>query len=631
MNIPIESIPFEVYLLISILSMVIGLYLSLIRAKYYLEITILTTIFAPLPAIYAMYLKSGPTYYFYIVLMIYSFIILAVSLPAFTGFVPEFIGRIYRYTKMYYFSLLSRREFIGYTDIGRITDLMVIYTYLIIVILPIIVGVLLLLGHIIPAIITGVTISIMIVYLPKIIMLVTETEYTSGLDDELPQIIQILMIHHRSGETILQAFENIARAEDNLPYWSRLARAILINSRISGQGIHRTILDWVGGGGGTERVRNFLEGYVYTWIAGGDLEAYLKRWLDDEQVRWVARIRRYYNKIIGFAQIALILAVSPIAILLISFLNPVFGIITIQILVIILPVILYFIPSIYLNSLRPRMANTPGFKPETRYLLVALTVSAILIFLVPGDLLKLSSVILAMSIVLIPNEVGWQSSIKRIEEGVMRWVETSMHYMLAGATPIDAVKRAKELIKDKATLHLVNRLMYNIEVGRTAIKTPHPLITHVLHILGTGIMTGGISPDILHTNLNTIHQVKRTIEESRANAVSAVALGILSPIMIWITMGIGQWFVDVLAILPSDTAGVTIPFIFADINVDLIIFFLEVLSIVMVLTIGAIASKIYANYSHSPLIYMPLILTVTVLFIIGIDVMVEYFQTFLGF
>ena len=631
MSSPLDVIPFEVYLIASFALMISGLYMALTRAKYYLEITIVTTILAPLPAIIAMYIRTGPSYYFYLVLMVYAFIIMAVSLPAITGQFPEYLRKVYRYTKMYYFSILSKEEFIGHIDIGRLTDHMVIYTYLIILMLPFLVGILLFLGYPLFAILVAIVVSAIVVYLPRLTLFLIETGYVSGLDDELPQVIQILMVHHRSGETILEALENIAKSEENLPYWSKLSRALLLNARISGLGIHRTILDWISKGGGTERVRNFLEGYVYTWVAGGDLEAYLKRWLEDEQNRWVDRIKGYYNKILGFAQIALIIAVSPIAILLISFLNPAFGVLSIQLMILFLPLILYFIPSIYLNSIRPRMANTPSYKPSLLYIGIAIAPAIAILYFVPDDFMKVSGAVLAVSVVLLPFELGWRGYLKRIEEGILRWIETSMHYMLAGVTPIDAVKRAKDLIRDDDTLKLANRLMYNVELGKSSIKTPLPLITHVLHVLGTGILTGGISPDILYVNLNTIYRVKRAIEESRANVISALVLGILSPIMIWLTMGIGEWFVGVLSIIPQDAAGFAIPLFFADVDVDFIIFLLKILSLVMVFTIGAIASKIYTNYSHSPMIHTPLILTLTVLFIIGIEVMVEYFQSLIGF
>jgi len=621
---------FELTLISSLAILLVGIYLSMYKFKYHIEFSIITLILTPLPTLISVYLYVESTSLKNVVLFGYSTVILSISLPIFLGYRPYLTRRLYKSLKARYFSIFSRDEYSSYLDVDSYTDRLVRYTYIILLLTPIAFAALVYLGYFLYSLAIPILASIAILIIPKVTSFLIKTSYVSGLDDELPQVIQILLIHNRGGETILEALENISISGDNLPYWSRLSRSLLANSKIGGRGIQKAIIEWLDREVSTERVRNFLEGYIYTWVAGGDLEAYLKRWLEDEQDRWVGRIRRYYSRLLTIAQMALLIGISPIAILLISFLNPSFGAVMIQLLIILIPIVLYIIPMVYLNSIKPRMADMPSYRPSKISGILALAAAIPMIYFFQDTYTRISAAILASTLLLIPDEVGWRRNLKRLENGVLRWVETSMHYMLAGVTPIDALKRALELQRDPESKMVINRLLYNVEVRRPTVETPIPLITHTLHIIGTGILSGGLSPDILHANLNTIYKVKRTIEESRANAVPAVALGILTPIIIWMTIGIGVWFQNIVNLLPPGSGSISIPIYLSTFDTTTLITLLQILSMVLVITIGAMTSKIYSNTPYSPYIYIPLMITQTALSLIGVDMLSRYFQTLIN-
>jgi len=631
---PIEligHIPMEYLYGLSFILLILGLYFSLTRPRRYVEYTILTTIISPIPSIIALYNMLGYTFLFQIVLIGYSIIILSVSLPTVFQVYAGGIREIYADTKRYYLVWLSKSGTMEFVNPDRFATQMTNYTYLLILVSPFIALPLYWIGYMVYGFLILVGVFILIILMPYITVSVGKASYKSNLLDEFPQVLQLFLIHHRAGETVIEVFKNISRNEENLPAWSKLTKSLLVRAEMSGHGLDRILSEWVESGHGPEKIRNFIEGYLYTWLAGGNIEAYISRWMEDEEALWINRISGYYSKMLIFAEIAIMAAVSPIAILLLAFLNPDFGTLFLQLLIILLPLTLYIIPMIYMSSVRPRMASTPSYIPNPLILIATIVGGLGLSYVLFHDIYsRLVVVLLVVFLAQLPLESRWHIQLKRIEDGILRWLETAMHYMLAGSMPLDAIQKAKRLITEPNTARLINRFSYNIESGQLRVRGPTPFITHMLHLVGTGIMTGSLSPELLYMNVNILYKIRNTIEESRRSVYPAIMLWVLTPFLILLTIGVGVWFVNTIMVLNPAEAAIPIPFPFISIRIEDVIPILYLFAIVLSLTIGSIVSSTYSNYFYNSYIHTPILLSLLVTIILGIDYFVELFRGLLG-
>ncbi len=626
----IYDIPLETYYALSVVLLTGGLYFSLTRPRKYVEYTILTTILSPLPSLIALYVQVGYTYLFQVTLFGYAIIVLSVSLPFATGEFPKLLREIYADTRRYYVIWLAKSGTLEYIDAERFSRQLTLYTYLLLIFGPIIAFPLYVMGLFIYGFMILVGVFLIVVLMPYLTVLVVRSGYVSSLLDELPQVLQLFLIHHRSGETIMEVFRNIAASAENLPSWSKLTKSLLLQSEMTGHGIDKVISEWIEVGKAPEKIKNFLEGYLYTWLAGGNIEAYVKRWLDEEEVLWVDRIKSYYERMLVFAEIAIMAAVSPIAVLLIAFLSPGYGIVLLEMLIFIFPVMLYIIPMVYMSSVKPRMASTPKFIPNIKHLLIAIGLAIIPIFILNDIFSKFVGFLVVLGMVLLPFEIKWNHGVESLDRGVLRWLETAMHYMLAGSLPLDAIQKSREMIKDSATLRLINKMTYNIESGRLSIKAPTPFLTHTLHIVSTGIVSGALSPELLYMNVNILYRIKNTIEESKRSVFPAIVLGMITPFIVLLTIGIGVWFVNTISVFGPETTSFPMPLPTFQINLDALLPYLYVFSIVLGITIGSIVSTTYSNYFYSTYIHVPILLSLLITLLLGSDYFVQMFEIFMG-
>ncbi|MCE4599256.1 MAG: type II secretion system F family protein, partial [Desulfurococcales archaeon] len=346
---------------------------------------------------------------------------------------------------------------------------------------------------------------------------------------------------------------------------------------------------------------------------------------------WMNRIRSYYDKMLIFAEIAIMSAISPVAVLLIAFLNPNYGTLMLEALILLMPVALYIIPMIYMSSVKPRMATMPKFIPKLWILAAALGAAVAASYLLPGNIgAKIVTFIIVVLAILLPYELKWSHGIKKMEDGILRWLETAMHYMLAGSMPLDAIKKAHNMIKEPETRRLINRLNYSLESGGTTVKGPTPFSTHMLHLVGTGIRTGSLSPELMYLNVNIMYKLRNTIDESKRSVYPAIMLGIMTPVLVLLTIGVGIWFANTIALLSPEASPVPVPLPFLAINVDEILPFLYTFAVVLSLTIGAIVSTTHSNYFYSSLVHVPILLSLLIALLLGVDYFVMLFQEFLG-
>ena len=626
----IYDIPIEIYYALSVVLLTCGLYFSLTRPKKYVEYTILTTILSPLPSLVALYVELGYTFLFQVTLVGYAVIILSVSLPIATGEFPKAFREIYADTRRYYIVWLAKSGTLEYIDAERFSRQLTTYTYLLLLFGPLIALPLYIMGLFIYGFLILVGVFLIVVLMPYLTVVVIRSSYVSSLLDELPQVLQLFLIHHRSGETIIEVFRNISENSENLPSWSKLTRSLLLQAEMTGHGIDKVISEWVEFGKGPEKIKNFLEGYLYTWLAGGNIEAYIKRWLEDEETLWVERIRSYYERMLIFAEVAIMAAVSPIAVLLIAFLSPGYGTFLLEMLIFIFPIMLYMIPMIYMSSVKPRMASTPKFIPSIKHLIIALGLGLIPAFVFQNIFVKVTGFLVVLGIALLPFELRWNHGVQRLDAGVLRWLETAMHYMLAGSMPLDAIQKSKEMIKEGSTLRLINKMTYNIESGKLSIKAPTPFLTHTLHIVGTGIVSGALSPELLYMNVNILYKIKNTIDESKRSVFPAIVLGMITPFIVLLTIGIGVWFVNTISVFSPQTTSFPLPLPVFTVNLDALLPYLYIFSIVLALTIGSIVSTTYSNYFYSTYVHVPILINLLITLMLGSEYFVKLFEMFMG-